>query len=63
MMVIDSIVFILGNVIFMFLELNPFALVYYVIGVLGIVFALTSYFFYCYLEKAIIIKEENDSIL
>ena len=63
MLFVDSIVFIIGNMVFMFLGWNPFASLYYVIGVIGMIFALGSYFSYRYLEKAIAIKEENDSIL
>lgn len=63
MLFIDSVTFIIGNIVFMFLNWNPFALIYYVIGILGIIFALVSYFAYRYLNKATLIKEENDSIL
>ncbi|MBQ0091886.1 MAG: DUF2975 domain-containing protein [Clostridiales bacterium] len=63
MLFIDSVLFIIGNIVFMFLKWNPFALIYYVIGALGIIFALASCFTYRYLEKAASLKEENDSIL
>ena len=63
MLFIDSVAFIIGNIVFMFLNWNPFAPAYFVIGTIGIVFALVSYFAYGYLDKAATIKEENDSIL
>ena len=59
----DSIILITGHMIFMFLKWNPFAILYYVIGILGLILALFSFFIYRYLEKATRLKEDNDSIL
>lgn len=60
---IDSIVFVTGNILFMFLKWNSFAFVYCVIGMLGMVCALACYAAYRYISKAASIQEENDSIL
>lgn len=62
-LLVDSVIYIVGNIVFMFLKLNPFAIVYYVIGTLGIIIALSSFFTHLYLEKATRLKEDNDSIL
>ena len=59
----DSIVFIAGNIVFMALEWNPFAIIFFFTGVCGIIFALFNYFAYRYLTTATKIKEDNDSIL
>jgi len=60
---IDSMALIAGNTLFMLLKWSPFALIYYVIGALGVIFSLASYLAYRYLESAAAIKEENDSII
>lgn len=63
MLFIDFMLYITGNIVFMFLGWNPFALLYFVIGVLGIIFALACYFAYRYIDKAASLKEEMDSFL
>ena len=63
LLLIDSVVFITGHVAFMFLKWNPFVIIYFILGFLGLIFALVSYAFYCYLLKTLRLKEENDSIL
>jgi hypothetical protein len=63
LLLIDSVIFITGHVVFMFLKWNPFVIIYFVLGFLGLIFALVSYAFYGYLLKAVQLKEENDSIL
>ncbi|MCH5204313.1 MAG: DUF2975 domain-containing protein [Oscillospiraceae bacterium] len=60
---IASVVFLIGNVIFMMLKWNVFAILYFIVGGMGLVISGVLYAGHKYLVNASQLKEENDSIL
>ncbi len=63
MLLIDTLYFLIGNTVFMFLQWNSFALIYYVVAVLGFIISFAFLVISKYVSEAQILKEENDSIL
>lgn len=60
---IDIAIFILGNAIFMMLGWNDFAIVYFIIAVLGVVIACTFAIISHYISQATLFKEENEGTI
>ena len=60
---IDLLVFFIGNLIFMFLEWNVFAIIYYFLGAIGVAVALCMSVIAYYVKKSAILKEETEGII
>ncbi|MBQ8403283.1 MAG: DUF2975 domain-containing protein [Clostridia bacterium] len=63
MLFADCGVFFAGNTVFYFLDRNPFFLIYLIIGLVGVAFALCATALAYLAKNAAILKEDNDSIL
>jgi hypothetical protein len=59
----DCGVFFAGNTVFYLLELNPFFVIYLIIGMVGVAFALCAIALAYLAKNAAELKEDNDSIL
>ena len=60
---VSSYVFLIGTALFSIIEFNPYAIVYFFIGVIGIILSFALYVVSTFIQKGQKLKEENDSIL
>ncbi|MDE5756725.1 MAG: DUF2975 domain-containing protein [Clostridia bacterium] len=60
---IDLIIFFIGNLVFMFLKWNDFAIIYYFLGAIGVAVALCMSVIAYYVKKSAELKEETEGIV
>ena len=60
---IDLLIFFIGNLIFMFMKWNDFAIIYYFLGAIGVAVALCMSVIAYYVKKSAILKEETEGIV
>ena len=60
---IDLLIFFIGNLVFMFLKWNDFAIIYYFLGAIGVAVALCMSVIAYYVKKSAELKEETEGIV
>ena len=63
LLIVDIVVFVIGNIVFLALRWNDFAIVYFILAAIGLVVVSVLFALFHFLMKAIKLKDETEGLI